>query len=102
MSINDIIQDIHNKQIVEQIVYTVGRDEERADLDDLIQDIYVILLTKQKKLIQKMYEAKELSFYIAQIAVRQLRSKTSPDDRQYKRSIKKAVTVIDSLLKTDD
>ena len=102
MSINDIIQDIHNKQIVEQIVYTVGRDEERADLDDLIQDIYVILLTKQKKLIQKMYEAKELSFYIAQIAVRQLRSKACPYYRQYKRSRMKAVPVIDSLLKTDD
>lgn len=102
MSINDIIQDIHNKQIVEQIVYTVGRDEERTDLDDLIQDIYVILLTKQKKLIQKMYEANELSFYIAQIAVRQLRSKTSPYYRQYKRSRMNTVPVIDSLLKTDD
>ena len=102
MTIKQIIEDIHKRKIVEQICFQVGRGEDPDNIRDLIQDVYLTLLEKPKKLIISMYENKEINFYIANMAVRQIRSSTSPYYRMYKKFRNSSKPIIDSLLKTDD
>lgn len=102
MTVNQIIEDIHKRKIVEQICFQVGRGEDPDNIKDLIQDVYLALLEKPKKLIISMYEKNELNFFLASIIVRQIRSSTSPYYRMYKKFRNSSKTIIDSLLKTDD
>lgn len=102
MTVKQIIEDIHKRKIVEQICFQVGRGEDPDNIKDLIQDVYLTLLEKPKKLIISMYEKDELNFYIATMAVRQIRSSTSPYYRIYKKFRNSSKPVIDSILKTDD
>lgn len=102
MTINKIIEDIHKRKIVEQICVQVGRGEDPDNIRDLIQDVYLTLLEKPKKQIISMYENNELNFFLASIIVRQIRSRTSPYYRMYKKFRKSSNQIKDSLLKTDD
>ena len=102
MDKNQVIEELYKHKIIEKIVYQVGRGEDPQNLEDCIQDLYVALLEKPKKLIISMYENKEINFYIANMAVRQIRSSTSPYYRMYKKFRNSSKPIIDSLLKTDD
>lgn len=61
------------------------------DVDDLIQEIYVILLEYDPKKIVEMYNKKQLRFFIVGVLKRQYNSKTSPFYKKYK----KYYTIID-------
>lgn len=102
MDKNQVIEELYKHKIIEQIVYQVGRGEDQQNLEDCIQDLYVALLEKPNKLIISMYENKEINFYIANMAVRQIRSSTSPYYRMYKKFRNSSKPIIDSILKTDD
>lgn len=102
MDKNQVIEELYKHKIIEQIVYQVGRGEYQQNLEDCIQDLYVALLEKPNKLIISMYENKEINFYIANMAVRQIRSSTSPYYRMYKKFRNRSKPIKDSLLKTDD
>lgn len=102
MDKNQVIEELYKHKIIEKIVYQVGIGEDLKNLEDCIQDLYVALLEKPKKLIISMYEKNELNFYIANMAVRQIRSSTSPYYRMYKKFRNSSKPIIDSLLKTDD
>lgn len=102
MDKNQVIEELYKHKTIEQIVYQVGRGEDQQNLEDCVQDLYVALLEKPKKLIISMYENNELNFYIANMAVRQIRSSTSPYYRMYKKFRNRSNPIKDSLLKTDD
>ena len=102
MDKNQVIEELYKHKIIEKIVYQVGRGEDPQNLEDCIQDLYVALLEKSNKLIISMYENKEINFYIANMAVRQIRSKTSPYFQKYKKFRNSSKPIKDSLLKTDD
>lgn len=51
--------------------------------DDLVQDILLILLEKDGKLIKSLYDKGELGYYILKIAENQLLSKNSPYYKKY-------------------
>lgn len=102
MDKNQVIEELYKHKIIEQIVYQVGRGEDLQNLEDCIQDLYVALLEKPNKLIISMYENKEINFYIANMAVRQIRSKTSPYFQKYKKFRNSSKPIIDSLLKTEE
>ena len=76
----EIIDEIANDQVVEKIIYKLlPASKNRFDCpDDLVQDIYVLLLEKDDKLIIDLYNKGELGFYLLKIAKNQLLSANSP------------------------
>ena len=76
----EIIDELSRTNTVEKIIYKLlPASKNRFDCpDDLVQDIYVLLLEKDDKLIIDLYNKGELGFYLLKIARNQLLSKNSP------------------------
>ena len=76
----EIIDELSKDNTVEKIIYKLlPASKNRFDCpEDLIQDIYVLLLEKDDKLIIDLYNKGELGFYLLRIAKNQLLSANSP------------------------
>jgi hypothetical protein len=76
----EIIDELSKDSTVEKIIYKLlPASKNRFDCpEDLIQDIYVLLLEKDDKLIIDLYNKGELGFYLLKIAKNQLLSANSP------------------------
>ena len=81
----EIIDELSKDSTVEKIIYKLlPASKNRFDCpDDLVQDIYVLLLEKDDKLIIDLYNKGELGFYLLKIARNQLLSKNSPYYTKY-------------------
>lgn len=76
----DIVEEIAKEKLVEKIVYKLlNNSKNRFDTpDDLIQDIYLLLLQKDTDFLTSLKERKELGYYILGVAKNQLFSCSSP------------------------
>ena len=76
----DIIEQLANTHQVERIVTKMLKDSKNPfDCpDDLIQDIYLILLEKPDDFIEGLYERKELGYWLLRVVRNQLLSENSP------------------------
>lgn len=76
----EIIDGLSKDSTVEKIIYKLlPASKNRFDCpEDLVQDIYVLLLEKDDKLIIDLYNKGELGFYLLKIAKNQLLSANSP------------------------
>lgn len=76
----EIIDELSKDSTVEKIVYKLlPASKNRFDCpDDLVQDIYLLMLEKDDKLIIDLYNKGELGFYLLKIAKNQLLSSNSP------------------------
>lgn len=85
MTESEIIDELSKNATVEKIVNKlVSSSKNRFDFpDDLIQDIYVLLLEKDEDLIVNLYNKGELGFYLLKVARNQLLSKNSPYYTKY-------------------
>lgn len=81
----EIIDELCKNATVEKIVNKlVSSSKNRFDFpDDLIQDIYVLLLEKDEDLIVNLYNKGELGFYLLKVARNQLLSTNSPYYTKY-------------------
>ena len=81
----EIVDELSKNNTVEKIVYKLlPASKNRFDFpDDLVQDIYVLLLEKDDKLIIDLYNKGELGFYLLKIARNQLLSTNSPYYTKY-------------------
>lgn len=52
---------------------------------DLAQDVFLIILSKPEKMLQELYDNKQLNFYMARIISNQYFSKTSKFFKDYKK-----------------
>lgn len=79
---NDIIQELYENKDIPKIIWKIiASNKNKLDsefADDLIQDIYLTLLSKDDDLIIDLYYKNQLGFYILKITRNQLLSKTSP------------------------
>jgi hypothetical protein len=75
-----------------------------ADIDDLVQEIYLILLEYDNEKVINMYNNKQLKFFLVGIIQRQYHSVTSPYYKKYKKyySLIDANTINNSELNDDD
>lgn len=75
-----------------------------ADVDDLVQEIYLILLEYDNEKVINMYNNKQLKFFLVGIIQRQYHSVTSPYYKKYKKyySLIDANTINNSELNDDD
>ena len=76
----EIIDELSKDSTVDKIIYKLlPASKNRCDCpDDLVQDIYVLLLEKDDDLIIDLYNKGELGFYLLKIAKNQLLSSNSP------------------------
>ena len=81
----EIIDELSRTNTVEKIIYKLlPTSKNQFDCpEDLIQDIYVLLLEKDDKLIIDLYNKGELGFYLLKIARNQLLSKNPPYYTKY-------------------
>ena len=81
----EVLDIIAREHLVEKIVYKLlPCSKNPFDCpQDLIQDIYLILLNSDENLIVALYNKGELGFYILRISRNQLLSKNSPYYTKY-------------------
>ena len=81
----EIIDELSRTNTVEKIIFKLlPCSKNPFDCpEDLIQDIYILLLEKDDKLIIDLYNKGELGFYLLKIARNQLLSKNSPYYTKY-------------------
>ena len=81
----EIIDELSRSNTVEKIIFKLlPCSKNPFDCpEDLIQDIYILLLEKDDKLIIDLYNKGELGFYLLKIARNQLLSKNSPYYTKY-------------------
>lgn len=80
-----IVNEIANKKLVEQIAYKINRTEDIDNLNDLIQDTYMLLLTKNKQKTINLYKKNQLNFFITRVLMNNICSNTSPYYIKYKK-----------------
>lgn len=80
----EIIDTIAKQKMVEGIIHNVAGYEDT--LNDLAQEIYIDLLSKDEDKLIEMYDNKQLKFYIARIVTNNIFSKTSPYYTTYKKN----------------
>ena len=80
MTKSDVLDIIAKEHLVEKIIFKLlPCSKNPFDCpEDLVQDIYVLLLEKDDKLIIDLYNKGELGFYLLKIAKNQLLSANSP------------------------
>ena len=81
----DVVDIIAREHLVERIVNKLlSSSKNPFDCpEDLIQDIYLLLLQKDDDLIVNLYNKDEIGFYLLKIARNQLLSKNSPYYQKY-------------------
>lgn len=81
----EIIDELSRSNTVEKIIFKLlSCSKNPFDCpEDLIQDVYLLLLQKDDDLIVNLYNNGELGFYLLKIARNQLLSKNSPYYTKY-------------------
>ena len=81
----EVVDIIAKEHLVERIVNKLlSSSKNPFDCpEDLIQEIYLLLLEKGDKLIVNLYERGELAYYLLRVARNQLLSKNSPYYQKY-------------------
>ena len=80
-----MIEKIVNEGIVESIVKNLGVPKRYSD--DLVQEIYIILLEYDREKIEQMYNNNQLNFFLTRIIKNQWLSSTSPFYKLYKKHL---------------
>ena len=78
MDVRDIIDELARHRTVESMIGKISRSPMTADLKDLSQMVYEILLHAGHDRLQSLKESGHLNHYIARIIINQYRSKSSP------------------------
>jgi hypothetical protein len=83
---NDIIEEIARNKLIEELIKNMGI--KANDKDDLLQEIYLVLLEYDENKIIKLYNNNQLKFFIVRIIQNQYFSKNSPFYTKYKKYYK--------------
>ena len=92
-----IINYVANSKIVEEIIggITYSKFENKENLKDLAQDIYLQLLQMDTKKLNDLYCKNQLRYWITRIITNNIHSKTSPYYYQYKKEQRQSVNIND-------
>ena len=74
----EIIEAIAKDRMVETMVTNIAHKPMSADLEDLSQMVYLILLEYDEKKLQDLWEHNQMHFFIARIIINQYNSVNSP------------------------
>lgn len=74
----EIIEAVARDRMVETMVTNIAHKPMSADLQDLSQMVYLILLEYDEKKLQDLWENNQMHFFVARIIVNQYNSVNSP------------------------
>ena len=89
----EIIGTIASKRMVEDMVQNIAHQSLNADLKDLVQMIYLILLEYDENKIVDLWEHDQMQFFLARIIINQYRSSNSPFHTIYRKFQEKACDI---------
>lgn len=83
----EIIEQIAKARMVETMVQNIAHESlsTNADLSDLCQMVYLILLEYDEDKLQDLWEHNQMRFFLARIIVNQYRSSYSPFHIQFRK-----------------
>ena len=73
-----IVSEIAKSKMVEQMVQNIAHQSMSADMKDLCQMVYLILLEYDEAKIVDLWEHQQMQFFLARIIINQFRSSNSP------------------------
>lgn len=85
MNIHDIIQEIVDTGLLYKLTMNITKGKKYEWFEDLFQDIYLQLLTKDADKLIKIYENGQLKFYLSRILMNSINSNTSDTWRRYRK-----------------
>lgn len=74
----DIVTEMASAKMVEKMVQNIAHQSLSADLKDLCQMIYLILLEYEEQKLIDLWINEHMHFFLARIIANQFRSTTSP------------------------
>lgn len=84
MTRRQIVNELARNKVVEVMVCNIARADINADLQDLAQMVYLILLEYEEDKILDLYENDQIRYFIARIIMNQYKSSTSPFYKLFK------------------
>lgn len=86
----EMIAQLARERRVETMVENIAKKPISAELEDLSQMVYLILLEYDEAKLQDLWEHNQMNFFIARIILNQYRSSNSPFHKLYRKYGSKA------------
>lgn len=81
----EIIEEVAKAGMVEHMVQNIAHHTLDADLKDLAQMVYLILLEYDENKLQDLWVNEQMGFFLARIIINQYRSSNSPFHTIYRK-----------------
>ena len=86
-----IIETLAQEKRVEALVENIAHHSLTADLKDLCQMVYMILLEYDEEKLQDLWENEQMNFFLARIILNQYRSSNSPFHTMFRKFQERSV-----------
>lgn len=93
MNKQTIIETLAKEKRVEALVENIAHHSLTADLKDLCQMVYLILLEYDESKLQDLWENEQMNFFLARIILNQYRSSNSPFHTIFRKFRERSVTI---------
>jgi hypothetical protein len=88
-----IIETLAKERRVEALVENIAHHSLTADLKDLCQMVYLILLEYDESKLQDLWENEQMNFFLARIILNQYRSSNSPFHSIYRKYQERSLSI---------
>ena len=92
-----IIETLAKDRRVEALVENIAHHSLTADLKDLCQMVYLILLEYDESKLQDLWENDQINFFIARIILNQYRSSNSPFHAIFRKYQERSLAIGDGI-----
>ena len=92
-----IIETLAKDRRVEALVENIAHHALTADLKDLCQMVYLILLEYDESKLQDLWENDQINFFIARIILNQYRSSNSPFHAIFRKYQERSLSIGDGI-----
>ena len=92
-----IIETLAMDRRVEALVENIAHHSLTADLKDLCQMVYLILLEYDESKLQDLWENDQINFFIARIILNQYRSSNSPFHAIFRKYQERSLSIGDGI-----
>ena len=92
-----IIETLAKDRRVEALVENIAHHSLTADLKDLCQMVYLILLEYDESKLQDLWDNDQINFFIARIILNQYRSSNSPFHAIFRKYQERSISIGDGI-----
>ena len=92
-----IIETLAKDRRVEALVENIAHHSLTADLKDLCQMVYLILLEYDESKLQDLWENDQINFFLARIILNQYRSSNSPFHAIFRKYQERSLSIGDGI-----